>query len=166
MKRRRKSEDSVGKPQKLLAPPLSVRQFDALIQETWVLVSLLSDAYFKAHEEQGWPSGGEGLHVSGSPDEFGSVVNTIAAGWQHRRRSDCLTATEWLRKALGAAENALAVLQGERVEQPRTVHPMATMKQDELDDILNRLNRRDSPMQSSWAREREQRRREDELRSG
>lgn len=154
MKRRRKS-----------VTPISVREFDALVQETWVLVSLLSGAYSKAHEEQGWPRGGQGVYVSGG-DYSDTTAEAVFDPLNRKRRADCLAATEWLRKALGAAENALGVLQGERVEQPRKVHPMATMKQDELDDILDRLNRRDSPMQSSWAREREQRRREDELRSG
>lgn len=122
MKRRRR---------KSVVPP-SPREFDALVQETWVLVSLLSGAYSKAHEEQGWPRGGQGVYVSGG-DYSDTTAEAVFDPLNRQRRADCLQAVEWLRKALEAAEKALGVLQGERVEQPQKVDARAKITQAEFE---------------------------------
>lgn len=121
MKRRRKS-----------VTPISVREFDALVQETWVLVSLLSGAYSKAHEEQGWPRGGQGVYVSGG-DYSDTTAEAVFDPLNRKRRADCLRATEWLRRAQETLQNAIDVLQGEQVEQPLKVDARAKISQAEFE---------------------------------
>lgn len=145
MKRRRKS-----------VTPISVREFDALVQETWVLVSLLSGAYRDAHMEQGWPRGGQGVYVSGG-DYSDTTAEAVFDPLNRKRRADCLAAIEWLHEAMNAVQNALRVLEGKQVKQRRRVHPLAVLSQDELEGRI-----RGVPIH----RQREHVEREEELRHG
>jgi hypothetical protein len=149
-------EDQVGKAQRPLPPPLSINEFDARVKHLAVVLEFLPGLYVKAHEEQGWPPGGSGVHVSGgNPSD--STVDAVTGKVQRGRRQDCLTAIEWLEQAMTAAQNVAAVLRGEEVPQPKKVPRYgATVTQGELDQRIRDKRLRESP---------EHLRRERELRS-